>query len=142
MDPSVPSGTPTPTDAVSSPTPSATPSDAASATPSATPVSAKKRVVPFITSAEWDPKAKALDVSGIVPSVLEKTGTCTVTVSPGSGDSSQVKTKSSAAVAASSYTGCETVTFTGLASGTWTVRITYSSPTSAGESAARAVTVA
>lgn len=138
VDPSIPSAAPTD---VSTPTASA-PAEAESAAPAATApataaAEARTAVVPFITTADWDAKAKALDVSAIVPNVREGGGTCTVTLTQGS----TVRTATSGGVAASTYTGCQAVAVTGLATGTWQVRVGYASEKAVGASAVRTVQV-
>lgn len=139
LDPTVSS--PVPSEPVASDTPAPTAAPVATSTPSAgTPTSAtdsRKAVVPFITTADWDPAAAALDVSAIVPGVVESGGTCTVTLTSGS----TVRTATSDGVAASSYTGCEAVAVKDLAAGSWQVRVRYSSSKSAGASALRTVQV-
>ncbi|GAA2749861.1 hypothetical protein [Amnibacterium kyonggiense] len=137
LDPSIPSATPT--EEVASDTPLPTPTATVEAptsgpTSSAVPHTA---VVPFVTSASWDAKAQALDVSAIVPGVVESNGHCTVTVTSGA----TTRTKEGDGVAASSYTGCEAVAFTGLAAGTWKVAVRYESAKSAGTSAVGTVQV-
>lgn len=137
-DPSIPSST---TSQVVAASPTAdVPTDVATDAPVPTVSSttdAKKAVVPFITSAAWDSAKQVLDVSAIVPGVVESTGTCSVTIAMGGTD----HTASSTGVGASSYTGCQAVQFSGLASGDWQVRVRYSSATSAGTSAVRTVQI-
>lgn len=130
---------------LASPAPTASPSEPIASdtpvptepAPSSDPSTGDDRtaVVPFITTADWDDAAKALDVSAIVPGIVEGGGTCTVTLTSGS----TTRTAEGDGVAASSYTGCEAVAVTGLATGTWQVRVSYSSPTAAGASAVRTV---
>ncbi|WP_375389470.1 hypothetical protein [uncultured Amnibacterium sp.] len=133
LDPSIPSATPTATVA-SAPAPTITP--VATGDPTS-PSDTRTAVVPFITTADWDTGAKALDVSAIVPNVIESGGTCTVQLTSGS----TTRTETGPGVAASSYTGCQAVAIDGLASGTWQVRVRYSSEKSAGASAVRTVQV-
>jgi hypothetical protein len=92
-------------------------------------------VTPFITSATAT--GSRIDVSAIVPKVVESDGTCTLTLTKGG----IVKTAKATAAAAASYTGCEPLSVKGLGSGAWQVRLSYSSPESAGRSASRTVTV-
>lgn len=94
-------------------------------------------VVPAITTKDWDAAAKALDVSAIVPGVVEGGGTCTVTVSTGS----TTRTATSTGVAAGSYTGCPAVAIHDLTAGSWQVRVHYSSADSAGSSTPATVAV-
>jgi hypothetical protein len=140
LDPSVASATPT--DPVATDTPTPTPTASATATDgptssTTTGPATRTSVVPFITSADWDRGAKELDVSAIVPDVVESSGTCTVTVTSGS----TTRTAKGDGVAASTYTGCEAVSFTGLAAGTWKVTVRYESAKSAGTSAVGTVQV-
>lgn len=132
------------------PSESAAPSSSASATPEptaplvvATPSTAvttpgKAAVVPFVTSATWDSGRGVIDVSAIVPKILES-GTCTAVAVKGD----VTLQKSGDAAAASSYTGCSQLAIGGseLTSGTWSVTVSYASDESAGTSAARTVTV-
>lgn len=122
--------------------PSATATPEGSATPSAAATEAaatKEQVVPFITSATWDAKAGALDVGAIVPVVVERAGTCTLTAQR----DGAALTVSGDAVATASYTGCPQLVLkdAGLTSGAWSVTVSYDSDDSAGTSAARTVTV-
>lgn len=135
-DTTAPSASPTPDVASSSPAPVSSP------VPTGTPTSGadhRTAVVPFITTADWDASAKALDVSAIVPGFVDGSGsgTCTVTVTSGT----TVRTATSAGVAASSYTGCEAVTFHDLAAATWQVRVRFDSSKAAGVSAVRTVRI-
>lgn len=130
IDPSVPSATPVATVA-----PSASPTPVEKVTAAPAPKDSRTAVTPFITSALWDAKTGRLDVSAIVPGVVEEDGTCIVTAT--SGDTERRAT--AGGVAASSYTGCEAVSFTGLAAGTWQVRVRYTSDHAVGASASRAV---
>jgi hypothetical protein len=98
---------------------------------------ARTAVVPFITTADWDASAKALDVSAIVPGVVEGGGTCTVTLTSGS----TTRTATSSGVAAASYTGCEAVAVKDLAAGTWQVQVRYSSAKAVGTSKTRSAQV-
>ena len=95
--------------------------------------------MPFITSATWDEKSGMLDVSAIVPEIVESSGTCTLTAVQGEG-TAKVTGKGAAAAA---YTGCSQLAIAraDLGPGTWSVRVSYSSDESAGTSAARTVTV-
>lgn len=136
IDPSVPSASPTQTIASASPGPTA--ASTVQATPSPSSVAdGRTAVVPFITTADWDSSAKALDVSAIVPNIIETGGTCTVQLSSGATS----RTVTSSGVGASSYTGCEAVTVKGLTAGSWQVRVRYSSAKSVGASAVRTVQV-
>ncbi|RIX26578.1 hypothetical protein [Amnibacterium setariae] len=132
VDPSVASPTPTEPVAADTPLPTATPVATTAPSASAGPVDRRKAVTPFITTADWDAGAKALDVSAIVPGVVESDGTCTVTVSSGA----TTRTATSRGVGASSYAGCPAVSFAGLAAGTWAVHVRYASDGAAGDSAA------
>lgn len=98
----------------------------------------KAAVVPFVTSATWDSGRGVIDVSAIVPKILES-GTCTAVAVQGD----VTLQKSGDAAAASSYTGCSQLAIGGseLTSGTWSVTVSYASDESAGTSAARTVTV-
>jgi hypothetical protein len=132
------SATPVPSVASDTPAPAVTPvaTPVASAAPTAS-GDARAKVVPFITTADWDAGARALDVSAIVPGVVESGGTCTITVTSGA----TVRTATSDGVGASSYTGCEAVAVKGLAAGTWQVRVAYASEKSAGTSAVKTAQV-
>lgn len=132
IDPSVPSATPTETIAADTPAPTVAP--VVTSDPTAT-TDSRAAVVPYITTADWDASAQAVDVAAIVPGVIESGGTCTVTLTAGS----TVRTVTSDGVAASSYTGCEAVVVKDLAAGSWQVRVRYSSSKSAGASAVRTV---
>jgi hypothetical protein len=138
-DPSIP--VPTPTPDAPTPDPSATPfgSPTPSATPTLVPGSTKRAVSPFITLADWDASSSELDVSAIVPNLVESGGTCTATVTR----NGVVRTASAPAAAVSTYVGCNPMTIPGsaLSTGTWTVRVTYSSRTATGASAAKTVEV-
>lgn len=138
LDPSIPSATPTETVASDTPLPTATATvtEAPTSGPTSAPA-ARTAVVPFITTADWDASAKVLDVSAIVPGVVESSGTCTVTATSGA----TTRTAKGDGVAASSYTGCEAVSFSGLAAGTWKVSVRYESAKSAGTSAVGTVQV-
>jgi hypothetical protein len=140
IDPSIPLPTPSATGAPT-PDPSATPlgSPTPSATPTFVPGSTKRAVSPFITLADWDASSSELDVSAIVPNLVESGGTCTATVSKGT----VVRTASAPAAAVSTYVGCNPMAIRGslLSAGTWTVHVTYSSRTAAGVSAAKTVEV-
>ena len=123
---------PTPTETVASDTPAPVVTPVASSAP--TPSSdARTAVVPFITTADWDASAAALDVSAIVPGIVEGGGTCTVTLTNGS----TTRTAESGGVAAASYTGCEAVAVKDLAAGTWQVQVRYSSAKAVGTSKTR-----
>jgi hypothetical protein len=118
----------------------AAPGDEGTTSPSAAETSstdARTAVVPFITTADWDASAKALDVSAIVPGVVEGGGTCTVTLTSGS----TTRTATSSGVAAASYTGCEAVAVKDLAAGTWQVQVRYSSAKAVGTSKTRSAQV-
>jgi len=132
VDPSVPSATPTEPVASETPLPTATPVATAASPAATSEADARRAVEPFITTADWDASAKRIDVSAIVPGVVEGTGTCTVTITSGA----TTRTATSRGVAASSYTGCPAVAFADPAPGTWTVRVRYTSPTAAGTSPA------
>lgn len=135
LDPSVPSASASPTETVASaPAPVVTP---VATTDPTSPADSRTAVVPFITTADWDAAGSALDVSAIVPTVIEGDGTCTVTLTSGG----TTRTATSPGVAASSYTGCQAVEVKDLASGTWQLRVQYSSTKSAGVSAVRSVQV-
>lgn len=129
QDPSIPTATPTVQVASDTPLPTATATAVATSAPTSGPA-ARTAVTPFITNASWDASSKALDVSAIVPGVVESGGTCTVTVRLGS----TTRSATGHGVAASSYTGCEAVSFASLAAGTWTVDVAYASSKSAGTS--------
>lgn len=142
IDPSMPSETPSPSATeVPVPSPTATPSVSAgpTSTPTTAPVSTKKKVTPFVTLADWDASSAELDVSALVPNVVESGGTCTATATKGG----VVRTAAAPAAPVSSYVGCNPLVIHGsaLTAGTWTVRVGYSSGTSAGVSAAKTVTV-
>lgn len=148
VDPSIPSASPTEVVTPSESTPNEStptgstptegvPTAAAATVPAAAPAEARAAVVPFITTADWDAKAQALDVSAIVPTVREGGGTCTVTLTQGA----TTRTATSTGVAASTYTGCQAVAVTGLATGTWQVRVRYASDKAVGASAVRTVQV-
>lgn len=121
------------------PSAAATPEGSTAPTPAATETAGKQQVVPFITSATWDAKAGALDVGAIVPVVVERAGTCTLTATR---DGASL-TVSGDAVATASYTGCPQLVLkdAGLTAGSWSVTVSYDSDDSAGVSAARTVTV-
>jgi hypothetical protein len=129
LDPSVPSASPTEIVASDTPVPVVTPS---SAVPTAAPLTA---VVPYITTADYDASARSVDVAAIVPGIVEGGGACVVTITSG-GTS---RTATGGGVAASSYTGCEAVTFKDVAAGSWQVRVRYESKKAAGSSAVRTV---
>ena len=139
LDPSIPSASPTVSDSAA---PTATPSASAVVTVSpapspsgtATPADTRTAVTPFLTSATVT--HGDLNVSAIVPKIVERGGTCTVTATR----AGAVRTAHAGAAAASSYTGCEPLTIRGLAAGTWQVRVRYASSASAGVSASRTVT--
>lgn len=139
--PAVSAASPSPSSPVASPTPavaSDTPAPLLSPQATGSPGTDRRiAVVPFITTADWDASAGALNVSAIVPGVVESGGTCTVTLTSGS----TVRTATSGGVGASSYTGCAAVAVQGLAAGTWQVRVRYTSAKSAGTSAVRTVQV-
>jgi hypothetical protein len=142
IDPSIPAPSPTPTPTGSAtPEPSATPigSPTPTATPTTIPGSTKHAVTPFVTLADWDASAHELDVSALVPNLVESGGTCTATVSKGG----VTRTASAPAAAVSTYVGCNPMTIPGsaLSAGTWSVRVTYSSRTAAGTSAAKTAEV-
>ena len=125
---------PTPTETVASDTPA--PVVTATSAPTSS-TDARTAVVPFITTADWDASAKALDVSAIVPGVVEGGGTCAVTLTSGS----TTRTATSSGVAAASYTGCEAVAVKDLAAGTWQVQVRYSSAKAIGTSKIRSAQV-
>jgi hypothetical protein len=127
---------PTPTETVASDTPAPVVTPVATTAPTSS-TDARTAVVPFITTADWDASAKALDVSAIVPGVVEGGGTCTVTLTSGS----TTRTATSSGVAAASYTGCEAVAVKDLAAGTWQVQVRYSSAKAAGTSKTRSAQV-
>ena len=132
--PSVTAPAPTETVASDTPAPVATPVATSAPTSSA---DARTAVVPFITTADWDASAKALDVSAIVPGVVEGGGTCTITLTSGAA----TRTATSSGVAAASYTGCEAVAVKDLAAGTWQVQVRYSSAKAVGTSKTRSAQV-
>ncbi|GAA4753959.1 hypothetical protein GCM10025783_28620 [Amnibacterium soli] len=123
---------PTPTETVASDIPAPVVTPVASSAPTAS-SDARTAVVPFITTADWDASAAALDVSAIVPGIVEGGGTCTVTLTNGS----TTRTAESGGVAAASYTGCEAVAVKDLAAGTWQVQVRYSSAKAVGTSKIR-----
>lgn len=133
-DPTVALPTPTETIASDTPPPVVTPVATSAPTPG---TDSRAVVVPAITTKDWDATAKALDVSAIVPGVVEGGGTCTVTV----GSGATIRTATSTGVAAGSYTGCPSVAIHDLAAGSWQVRVRYSSAKSAGSSKPATVTV-
>lgn len=139
IDPSIP--TPTPSAVTPTPEPSATPfgSPTPSPTPTFVPGSTKRAVSPFVTLADWDSSSSELDVSAIVPNLVESGGTCIATATK----DGVVRSASAPAVAVSTYVGCNPMTIGGsaLSAGTWTVHVTYSSPTATGVSAAKTVEV-
>ena len=134
VDPSVPISTPTETVASDTPAPVVTESAPIASTP---PADSRAAVVPAITTKDWDASAKALDVSAIVPGIVESGGTCTATVSSGS----TTRTATSVGVGAGSYTGCPAVEFKDLAAGSWKVVVRYASTKSAGPSAPATVQI-
>jgi hypothetical protein len=134
LDPSIPSATPTEQVASDTPAPIVTPSSVATAAPT-TAADARTAVVPYITTADWDASAKSIDVAAIVPGIVEGGGSCVVTLTSGS----TTRTATGGGVAASSYTGCEAVTFTAVPTGAWQVRVRYDSTKAAGSSAVRTV---
>jgi hypothetical protein len=127
---------PTPTETVASDTPAPVVTPVATSAPTAS-SDARTAVVPFITTADWDASAAALDVSAIVPGVVEGGGTCTVTLTNGS----TTRTATTGGVAAASYTGCEAVAVKDLAAGTWQVQVRYSSAKAVGTSKTRSAQV-
>jgi hypothetical protein len=137
IDPSIPTSTPSAT----APDPGATPFGSPTPTPAPTlvPGSTKRAVSPFVTLAGWDASSSELDVSALVPNLVEGGGTCTATVTKGG----VTRTASAPAAAVSTYVGCNPMAIPGsaLSSGTWTVRVSYSSRTAAGVSAAKTVEV-
>ncbi|MDH2443084.1 hypothetical protein QDR37_03895 [Amnibacterium sp. CER49] len=146
IDPSIPTPTATPTDpstTVPTPTPAptaSTPGDSPAPTPVPSTVTSRTSVTPFVTAAAWDAHAGALTASALVSEIVEQGGTCTLTATQGS----TVRTATSTAVAASSYTACPEMSIPGaqLSNGTWTVRVTYSSSAAVGTSAVKTVQVA
>jgi hypothetical protein len=127
---------PAPTETIASDTPAPVVTPVATSAPTSS-TDSRAAVVPAITTKDWDSAAKALDVSAIVPGVVEGGGTCTVTVTSGS----TTRTATSTGVAAGSYTGCPAVAIHDLAAGSWQVRVRYSSAKSVGSSKPATVTV-
>ncbi|HEY0374188.1 MAG TPA: hypothetical protein VGC94_05290 [Amnibacterium sp.] len=140
IDPSIPLPTAPPTDSPA-PDPSATPlpSPTPTASPTLVPGTTKRAVSPFVTLADWDASSRELDVSALVPNLVESGGTCTAIVTKGG----ITRTASAPAAAVSTYVGCNPMAIPGsaLSAGTWTVHVTYSSKSAAGTSAAKSVEV-
>lgn len=86
--------------------------------------SGKKQVTPTITHAD------ATSVSAYVSGVFEDGGTCTAIFTQGA----TTKTFTSTAFANVSYTSCAPIKVSGLASGTWTVVVSYNSSAATGQS--------
>lgn len=106
--------------------------------PAQTEAAAKAPVEPFITlPPTWN--GEGLDVGALVPKIVETGGTCTATAER---DGVAVS-RSGAAAAASSYTGCPQLLITGaeLVPGTWTVTVAYASADSEGTSKPVTVTI-
>jgi len=97
-------------------------------TGSPTNTSQKKQVTPIITSASKS------EIRAYVPGIVEVDGTCMATATQGS----QVVTGSSAGFDNVSTTQCEPIPIN-LGSGSWSVIVTYSSPTAEGTSQAEEV---
>jgi hypothetical protein len=139
LDPSVPVPTPSATEtALPQPAPtfrSPTPTPK----PTFVPGSTKRAVTPFVTLADWDASSAELDISAIVPGLVEGGGTCTATVTK----DGVTRTASAPAAAVSTYVGCNPMTIPGraLSAGTWTVHVAYSSKAASGTSAAKSVEV-
>lgn len=122
---------PTPTTAVSD-------EDVPAPQPTQTAVDGRTVVLPSVTAAVWNSATAAVEVSAFVP-VVESTGRCTLVLTSGT----STATTESVAYADASSTSCDLLSIpgTGLASGTWRVTVTYSSPDSAGSSDATEVVV-
>ncbi|GAA4628993.1 hypothetical protein GCM10023113_35860 [Cellulomonas oligotrophica] len=124
-----PTATPT---AVPEPTaaPEPEPEDPAQPTP-ATPGDAASVLDVVVTFSGWNDLSGAVEVGAYVP-VVEDDGTCTLTLTGGSG----TPTATSDGIPDASSTSCGSLTLPGSAvpSGTWTATVTYASSTSTGSS--------
>lgn len=101
--------------------------------PGETNADGRKKVSPVITS------ASGTNVSAYVTGVFESNGTCTITATSSSGN---VVTISSEGFENVSYTQCAPLSFSpALSSGSWNIKITYSSPGAYGVLDGKAVTV-
>ena len=91
----------------------------------------KKQVSPIITGAD------ELEVNGYIPSILEEGGSCIAKFTK----DSETLEFSSSGFGNVSYTNCEPITVSGLGKGTWSVVLSYSSPTAEGISQASKVEI-
>jgi hypothetical protein len=94
--------------------------------------SGKKQITPVIINADQS------GVNAQISGIFEDNGTCTARAVFGS--SSNTVTKSSAGFGNASYTNCTPISWS-LSAGTWTVTVSYSSPTSSGTSSPTTVEV-
>ncbi|WP_222194132.1 hypothetical protein [Modestobacter italicus] len=81
-----------------------------------------------VSSALWNGATAAVEVDGLVPDVIESSGTCTLTLS---GDGTSVTTERPGTPDATS-TACASLSIPGadLSPGTWTAVLSYESPVS------------
>ncbi|MCL1840785.1 MAG: hypothetical protein FWF75_03405 [Propionibacteriaceae bacterium] len=82
----------------------------------------------------------SLSVAAFVPQLVEDGGTCTLEATPASGAAAAHTTSSAFANAQS--TMCEELDLSGLASGAWTIVVTYASPTHHAASAPQQIGIA
>ena len=95
-------------------------------------------MTPFITLAVWEPAAQRLDVSAIVPDVVEQDGTCHAVAKLDGVE----HTADGQAVPTAQSTGCAPMVLTGLTPGKWSVTVRYISKESSGTSEVKHVKVA
>ena len=123
--------TPTPTGAAPTPTPTSPGVASPTARPTGPAVPVKKVTV-TVSYSGWMADAAQVEVGAYVEGVIEKTGTCTLTLTRSG--RSVTATNPGAADATSTTCGALAIPGTKLSSGTWSAVVSYASPTSAGAS--------
>ena len=123
-------------------TPSATPTAQPTPTPSPSttaPTNGVATVGVVLVYAQWNTAKKQIDFSGFTGGVVESDGTCTASATGPAG----VVTAKAAAVASATSTQCLPLSISGraLRPGSYTVKLSYSSPTAQGVSQSAKVVV-
>lgn len=110
----------------------ATPTSAAAPSSSPSSSSSAARVTPRLTYFGWNADIRAVEAGGLVPSIVESGGRCTLTLTSGGSTAGAT----SEAVDNVSSTSCSEMVVPGdrLSPGTWQAVLTYESDTAAGAS--------
>ncbi len=115
------------------------PTDQNTTPDSSTPTTDKRAVVVNIST--WTQKDGNIEVNGYATGVVEDGGTCTLTLTAESNGKQVSASRTAIANASNTSCGVNSIPVGSLFAGTWIATLTYSSPTSSGQSTSTTIEV-